>query len=242
MLPPASNSLLVVIPTYNEVNSLPNLVQRILQLLPEAHLLVIDDSSPDGTGQWAADLSNNEVRLNVIHRPGKSGLGTASLLGLRKAMTDQYPLVATIDADGSHRPEDLDAMVRMLLSEPASEAGVVIGSRYVPGGGIIGWPWQRRWSSRLVNGYARVLLRLKTKDNTSALRVYRTSALRRIELNSIKSRGYSYLEEILFRLNRAGIKMLEFPIQFQNRQSGRSKVNPIEVLGSFTQLLKLTFR
>ncbi|MEM9410582.1 MAG: polyprenol monophosphomannose synthase [Planctomycetota bacterium] len=237
-----SSNLLVIIATYNEIESLPRLVASISQLLPRAFILVIDDNSPDGTGQWCRRHAKSTDQFFVIHRAGKLGLGTATIEGLRYALANDFDFVATLDADFSHDPEILKEMWERTIDPNATKYDVMIGSRYVAGGEIHGWPLSRRISSSLVNLYARYVLGLSTKDNTSAFRLYRTEILRRIELGKIESTGYSYLEEILLMLKHAKASFSEISIRFVNRQEGDSKVNLRELIGSLLQILRLSFK
>ncbi|MCH2178692.1 MAG: polyprenol monophosphomannose synthase [Mariniblastus sp.] len=235
-------SLLIVIATFNEVDNLPVLVSAIFDLLPESKVLVIDDDSPDGTGQWCDEYRQREPRLEVIHRKGERGLGTATLAGLQRAMHGGFDLIATMDADLSHDPADLLLMLKRIKEDKTGKLGLVIGSRYVPGGRIMGWSWYRRLASKLVNGYVRLVLGLESHDNTSAFRVYRANALRRIELSDVVSKGYAYLEELLWRLQTARVKMAEVPIVFEDRKRGESKVRTAVLLSSLWQILMLSFR
>ena len=237
-----SSRLLIVIATYNEVVSLPILVDQLQTALPAAQILVIDDNSPDGTGDWCNQEAEKNSQLRVIHRAGKLGLGTATLLGLQDAIAGGFEYVATLDADLSHDAVSLAAMVDLLVTDTTNQADVVIGSRYVRGGEIHGWPWYRRVSSYLVNQYSRLVLGLPTRDNTSAMRVYRTSALKNVDLTKVTSPGYAYLEEILMLLKQNGMHFREFPIVFKNRELGASKVNTKELASSLYEVLKLSFR
>ena len=234
--------ILIVIATFNEADSLPILVEQLFHQLPMSQILVVDDNSPDGTGHWCDQQAIQNDQFQAIHRAGKQGLGTATILGLNAALDGGFDLVATLDADLSHDPIVLAEMAAF-LEEPGKESvGVVIGSRYVSGGRIVGWPWYRRASSYLVNLYARYILKLPTKDNTSAMRVYRTSALRNVDLSWLRCPGYAYLEEILVLLKKSGTNFAELPITFKNRESGESKVNLKELGSSLWEILKLSFR
>lgn len=230
--------LLIVIATYNEIDNLPRIVARLGELMPLAQVLVIDDASPDGTGKWCDEACGKHPQLAVVHRESKLGLGSATVVGFQKALARDMQMVATMDADFSHDP---DALVRLAsaLEAAAEPVGVAIGSRYVPGGAIEGWSLFRKFTSRSVNWFARCMLRLNTKDNSGAFRVYRISALRKIDLASIRSSGYGYLEEILWRLDRAGVEMIEIPIVFRNREFGKSKTSIISGLNVFWQIAKM---
>ncbi len=232
--------LLVVIATYNEIENLPQLVDQVHQHLPETDLLVIDDNSPDGTGNWCDERSQKDDRFHVIHRSGKLGLGSATICGFRNALENAYDLIATMDADFSHAPASLAEMVRTIQLDENSDCGLVIGSRYVRGGGIVGWPLFRHLSSRAVNFAARLLLRVPTHDNSGAFRIYRNSTLEAVNIDQIQSDGYAYLEELIWRIHRANIRMVEVPITFTDREKGASKTSLLIGLSVFWHLLKIS--
>jgi dolichol-phosphate mannosyltransferase len=209
---------LIALATFNEIDNLPGLVDAILRIVPEADILVVDDNSPDGTGRWCDELAASEPRLHCIHREAKLGLGSATIEAFRFAEDRNYETVATMDADWSHDPAHLPAL---LLA--TARADVAIGSRYCAGGAIEGWPLHRRVLSRLMNGLTRVLLRLPVRDTSGAFRAYRVAELRKLDLATLKSIGYAYLEEILWHLHRAGATFAEVPISFHDRRSGQSK-------------------
>lgn len=231
--------ILIVIATYNEIDNLPRLIARLSELLPQAEILVVDDASPDGTGRWCDQAIEKYPRMKVIHRDNKLGLGSATLIGFQKAIARGIPFVATMDADFSHDPESLEQLLAVLQSAAGQQYGVAIGSRYVAGGSIKGWPWRRRWVSRSVNFYSRLILRLSTKDNSGAFRVYRTNALQRIEIGSLHSSGYGYLQEILWRLKMAGVEMVEIPITFRDRVRGKSKTSFQEGVRVFWEITQI---
>ncbi|MCL4131728.1 UNVERIFIED_CONTAM: hypothetical protein GTU68_017288, partial [Idotea baltica] len=231
--------LLVIVATYNEIDNLPRLVHQLDQLLPDAQILVIDDGSPDGTGNWCEEAANKHPQLSVVHREGKLGLGSAAICGFRWAAEHDFDLIATMDADLSHAPDSLVEMVTKMQSADFADTGVMIGSRYVDGGGTQGWPWSRRIASKIVNGFARLTLGLKTLDNSGAFRVYRKSALAKIDLPNLRSSDYAYLEEILWRLRRKNVSMAEHPIVFRNREHGRSKTNAMLGIKVFWQILMM---
>lgn len=232
--------LLVVVATYNERQSLPGLLERIWGALPQAKVLVIDDDSPDGTGLWCEQRAAEESRLAVRIRRGERGLGSATLLGLSEAIAAGYEYVATLDADGSHDPGVLPTMLERIQTGK-HDLGVVVGSRYVAGGAIEGWPWYRLGVSRLLNAWVRLILGLQTRDNSGAFRVYRTAALERVQLKRVRSGGYAYLEELLYRLKQAGFGAEEVPITFRDRVEGVSKANWREAAGVFLRVLQLRF-
>ena len=234
-----THGLLTIIATYNERENLPELVEQLQRLIPEMQILVIDDNSPDGTGTWCRERQAKDASFQCIHRTGKLGLGSATVAGFRFALEHDYDLIATMDADFSHAPESLRTMVDAMYKEANQGVGIAIGSRYIDGGAIEGWPFFRHLSSRLVNGFARLFLRLPTHDNSGAFRIYRRTALKAIEVDRIQAHGYAYLEEILWRLHRQGVKMLELPITFVDRTKGTSKTSIAMGVQVFWHLLKI---
>ena len=211
--------LLVIVPTYNERESLPKVIERIRLAVPAADVLIVDDASPDGTGELADGLA--EAAVSVLHRAGKDGLGRAYLAGFARAAEGGYRYVAEIDADGSHDPAELPAMLELAVGG----ADLVIGSRWVPGGAVRNWPWIRRAISRAGNWYSRTLLRSRVRDITAGFRVYRTSALEKLQLGEVSSQGYCFQVELAWRLERAGATIVEHPITFVERETGRSKMH-----------------
>ncbi|MCU0978861.1 MAG: polyprenol monophosphomannose synthase [Pirellulaceae bacterium] len=207
----APGATLVVLATYNEIQNLPDLTDEIFRYAPDVHVLVVDDNSPDGTGRWCDQRARSDHRFHVLHRPGKLGLGTATMAGMRYALEHAYTYVLVMDADFSHHPRYLPDLR--------------LGSRYLPGGGIEGWPWRRRWTSRAVNRYGRGWLRLTASDISGAFRCYRASVLQQLDFGAIRARGYAFEEEILWWLKRHGARFGETPIVFVDRQRGQSKVN-----------------
>ena len=234
-----ASGLLTIIATYNERENLPGLVEQLQRLIPETQILVIDDNSPDRTGTWCRERQAQDASFQCIHRTGKLGLGSATVAGFRFALEQDFDLIATMDADFSHAPESLQTMVNAMLKKENHGVGIAIGSRYIDGGAIEGWPFFRHLSSRLVNGFARLFLRLPTHDNSGAFRVYRRTALESIEVDRIQAHGYAYLEEILWRLHRQGVKMLELPITFVDRTKGTSKTSLAMGVQVFWHLLKI---
>jgi dolichol-phosphate mannosyltransferase len=236
---PSTDRLITIIATYNERNNLPDLVQRLRQQTPEMTILVIDDNSPDGTGQWCRQRAAEDPLFCCIHRSGKLGLGSATVEGFKYAMQNRFDLIATMDADFSHDPDRLPALVEVLMNDSHRKIGIAIGSRYVAGGEIKGWPWQRHLCSRMVNVFARVFLRLPTRDNSGAFRVYRNTTIGSIGIDKIQSDGYAYLEEILWRTHQLGIAMVEVPITFIDRTEGQSKTNLSQGVQVFWHLTKI---
>jgi dolichol-phosphate mannosyltransferase len=229
--------VLVALATYNEIETLPGLVTEILAALQSADVLVVDDNSPDGTGRWCDEFATREPRLRCLHRPAKLGLGSATLDAVRQAIADNYDLLVTMDADGSHDPGHLPDLVAA-----TAIADVAIGSRYCAGGGIEGWPLGRRIISRGINVLSRGLLRLPARDLSGAFRAYRVPALAQLELAQIESQGYAYLEEILWHLAGRGATFAEIPIIFRQRKAGKSKISLAEALGKGRTIGILTWR
>lgn len=213
--------LLIVVPTYNERESLSGVVSRIRVAMPDADVLVVDDASPDGTGAIADALAKKDAAISVLHRAGKDGLGKAYLAGFERAIAGSYRYVAEIDADGSHDPAELPAMFALAVAG----ADLVIGSRWVPGGSVLNWPRSRQAISRAGNLYSRVMLRSRIRDITAGFRVFRTAVLERLELDEVASQGYCFQVEMAWRLERTGGKVVEHPITFVERAHGRSKMH-----------------
>ncbi len=233
----APAEVLVSIATYNERDNLVPLLREIHQAVPEAHVLVVDDNSPDGTGRLADELAAADPRVHVLHRAGKLGLGTAILAAMRYAIDHDYRYLVNMDADFSHHPRYLPALLAGM-----DQHDIMIGSRYVPGGGVVDWPWPRRFLSWGVNATARLLMRLPARDTSGAYRCYRVAKLREAALDRVLSRGYSFQEEVLYRCRKAGCRMGETPIIFENRRAGASKVNPREAARSMGILLWVGLR
>lgn len=232
-----SPRLLVALATYNEIENLPGLVAAIHGALPAADLLVVDDHSPDGTGDWCDEQARSSPWLKCLHRAGKLGLGTATIAAMRWAVESNYDVIITMDADWSHDPKHLPALV-----QATATADIVLGSRYCRGGAIEGWPRYRRIASRGLNFLTRLTLRLPVMDTSGAFRAYRVSALRLIDLASVRAVGYSYLEEILWHLRRAGASFTEVPITFHQRRAGESKISLGEAFAKFRTLIRLRIR
>jgi dolichol-phosphate mannosyltransferase len=221
----------VSLATYNERDNLAPLLWEVQKTLPAAEVLVIDDNSPDGTGRLADELAARNPQVHVLHRPGKLGLGTATLAAMRYAMEHGYDYCINMDADFSHHPRYLPALLAGM-----DRHDVMIGSRYVPGGGTENWPLSRRLISRSVNGLVRLLMRLPPHDCSGAYRCYRVSKLREARLDQVVSRGYSFQQEVLYRCRKAGCRLGEVPIVFENRRAGASKVNLGEAVRSLSVL------
>ena len=235
--PAAEPRILVSIATYNEAGNLAALIVEIHKYIPHADVLVIDDNSPDVLDRIADELATTDPRIKVIHRSGKLGLGTAILAAMKYAMDGGYDFLQNLDADFSHPPRYLPGILAGM-----SKFDVMIGSRYVHGGGTENWPLKRRIISRSVNTLVRFLFRMPVKDASGAYRCYRVSKLRETRLDKVRSRGYSFQQEVLFRCYKAGCKIGEYPILFENRRAGASKVNGKEAVRSIFMLLYVGLR
>jgi len=233
---------LVTVATYNEMENLPDLVEQVFEIVPQVDMLVIDDNSPDGTGRWCDEKAAEDPRLHCLHREGKLGLGTATIAGMKYGLEEGYRYVLNMDADFSHHPRYLPDLIAGMDPAGGPAADVMIGSRYIPGGGVEGWPLHRRLMSRGVNCYARCLLGLKSKDCSGAFRCYRTELLARLDFATVRSRGYSFQEEILWRLKRLGARFGETPIVFADRQRGSSKIDSKEALAALRIIFTLGLR
>ena len=215
------NRLLISLATYNEAGNLQSLVETIRQFAPECSILVIDDNSPDGTGAIADRLRDSLPHFHVIHRAGKLGLGTATLAAMAYAIDHHFEYLLNLDADFSHPPRFIPDLLKGM-----ADHDVMIGSRYVPGGGVEGgFTLKRRLMSGGINTYARLLLGLTSRDCSGAFRCYRVSKLAQIDLSRVRSRGYSFQEEILYWCQKVGCRIGETPILFENRRAGSSKIN-----------------
>lgn len=210
-----------VIPTYDEVDNLAELVKRLRTAVPDLGLLVVDDASPDGTAELARALAGEFGDLAVLERPAKLGLGSAYRDGFRQAIAAGAEVCVQLDADLSHDPAVLPA----LLANVEHGADLAIGSRYVPGGRTLDWPWRRRWLSRWANRYAAGVLGLAVNDATAGYRAYRASALVAMDFETVTTEGYGFQVEMTHRLVRAGGSIVEFPIEFRDRRAGTSKLS-----------------
>ncbi|QUQ63181.1 polyprenol monophosphomannose synthase [Kutzneria sp. CA-103260] len=235
--------VVVVVPTYNERENLPVLVARLRDLgIPDLHVLVVDDNSPDGTGAVADSLAaegSAEGDLGVLHRTEKDGLGRAYIAGMTRALAEGADVVIQMDADLSHPTDRIPALLEKLDS---TDAGVVLGSRYVEGGRTASeWPWHRKALSAWANFYVNAILRLKVKDATAGFKAWRADTLRAIDLPSIRSNGYSFQVEMNYRTVKRGLRILEVPIVFEERAEGASKMTLAVQLESAVTPWKLLF-
>jgi dolichol-phosphate mannosyltransferase len=228
---------LVILPTYNEAPNVVHLVREVLATADAIDVLVVDDNSPDGTGALVAAMARSEARLKVLSRPQKLGLGTAYLAGFRLALEGGYDCAITMDCDRSHNPRYLPEILAAM-----ERHDLVIGSRFVPGGGILNWPRRRVLLSAFANRYARVLLRLPIRDCTSGFRCYRRSVLETVDPWSVRGAGYSFLEEMAWRVHRCGFRIGEIPILFEQRVAGKSKIDSSEIYRAAWHVLATALR
>jgi dolichol-phosphate mannosyltransferase len=226
---------LVVVPTYNEAANIRPLIEQILAQGPQFDVLVVDDGSPDGTGEIVAAMAERTPRVQLHRRPGKLGLGTAYIAGFRHGLRQGYRYICEMDADFSHQPHYLP----MLLGRAEREAEVAIGSRNVPGGRVENWPLLRRLISKGGSLYARTLLGLPVRDCTGGFKCFRAEVLRRIDLGSIRSSGYAFQVEMNYRCHQAGFRISELPIVFPDRVAGHSKMSRRIVLEAALVVLRL---
>jgi dolichol-phosphate mannosyltransferase len=217
---PEAGRVVMVLPTYNEAENLAWIVKRLRSAEPDIEVLVVDDGSPDGTGALADDLAGSDAAVHVLHRAEKSGLGAAYLAGFAWALAAGYDVIGEMDADGSHQPEQLHRLLDAL-----DGADLVIGSRWVPGGSVVNWPLRRELLSRGGNLYVRMLLGIDVRDATAGFRLFRRTALEKIDLASVLSTGYVFQTDLVTRCLRAGLVVREVPIEFVERVRGDSKMS-----------------
>ena len=225
--------ILVSLCTYNEADNLCPLLDEIFSHVPTAHVLIVDDNSPDGTGKKADERAAADSRIFVIHRPAKLGLGTAMAAACEFAIKN-YDVLVNLDADFSHPPAVIPALI-----EATNRVDVGVGSRYIPGGGVIGWGWGRHFMSRGINWYARLMLGLRTYDNSGSFRSYRVSKLQAIDWSRVRAKGYAIQEELLYRCRRVGCTFEEVPFVFAERRFGQSKINWKEAVSALLVLFRL---
>jgi dolichol-phosphate mannosyltransferase len=212
--------ILVVIPTYDEKDNVERIVGRVRAAVPEAHVLVADDNSPDGTGVIADRISAADEHVHVLHRLGKEGLGAAYLAGFSWGLEHGFDVLVEMDADGSHQPEQLH-----LLLEALRDADLVLGSRYVPGGEVVNWPKSREFLSKGGNIYTRLVLGVPLRDITGGYRAFRATTLRALDLHDVGSQGYVFQVDLAHRVSKAGLRVAEVPITFVEREHGTSKMS-----------------
>jgi dolichol-phosphate mannosyltransferase len=222
---PTLGRVVMVVPTYNEVDNLAWIVGRLRAAHPDVHVLVVDDNSPDGTGKIAEELAAADDHVGVVHRTEKGGLGAAYKHGFRVALDEGFDVIGEMDADGSHQPEQLH-----LLLDALADADLVIGSRWIPGGSVVNWPFRRELLSRGGNLYVRLLLGVSIRDATAGYRLFRRGTLEAIDLDSVESTGYVFQTDMVVRCLRAGLRVREVPIEFVERVRGDSKMSgPVAV-------------
>ncbi len=230
---PGTGRVIIVMPTYNERQNLEIIAGRIREAVPDADLLVVDDSSPDGTGDLADKLAETDRHVQVMHRTEKAGLGRAYVAGFSWALERGYDVIVEMDADGSHRPEDLPRLLAAL-----DGADAVVGSRYVPGGTVVNWPRHREYLSRGANVYNRLMLGIGVRDATGGFRVYRAATLQKIDLNNIESAGYCFQIDMTLRVLQSGLKLTEVPITFVERERGSSKMTNAVIREAFFRVAR----
>ncbi|MEV5445140.1 polyprenol monophosphomannose synthase [Streptomyces sp. NPDC052644] len=215
-----SETVLVIIPTYNEADNIASIVSRVRTSVPTAHILVADDNSPDGTGKIADELADSDDHVHVLHRAGKEGLGAAYLAGFAWGIERGYDVLVEMDADGSHQPEELPRLLAAL-----DGADLVLGSRWVPGGSVVNWPKSRELLSRGGSLYSRTLLGVPIKDVTGGYRAFRRRTLEGLGMDQVASQGYCFQVDLAWRTVKAGFKVVEVPITFVERERGDSKMS-----------------
>jgi dolichol-phosphate mannosyltransferase len=225
--------MVMVVPTYNEVENLEWIVDRLLVAVPQTDVLVVDDDSPDGTGRVADDLAARSERVTVLHRTEKAGLGAAYLDGFAVALGRGYGVVGEMDADGSHQPEQLPRLLTAL-----DDADLVIGARWVPGGRVVNWSLPRKALSVGGNLYARLLLGIPVHDITAGFRLFRATTLQTIDLEGVESIGYCFQTDLTLRTVRAGLRVREVPIEFLERVRGESKMNRSVAIESLRRITR----
>ena len=226
----------IIVPTYNEKGNIETVYQKIFKAANNCHLLIVDDNSPDGTGKIANELAKKDSRVKVLHRTEKSGLGSAYISGMEYALKNGFGVIIAMDADLSHDPANLPHMIQLI-----KKYDLVIGSRYVKDGGMVNWGMGRFFISRLANHFCRFLLGISQQDCSGGYKCYRADILKKIDLNSIFSKGYSFQVEILYRALRKNARVVEIPIIFVNRHEGESKLSTKELIQFGWTVLKLKF-
>ncbi|MGX1737592.1 polyprenol monophosphomannose synthase [Corynebacterium flavescens] len=229
-----TSSTLVIIPTYNEIENLPLITGRVLEATPDVHILIVDDNSPDGTGDLADKYAESNDHIHVLHREGKGGLLGAYIAGFKWGLERDYEVLCEMDADGSHAPEQL----HLLLEQIDKGADLVIGSRYVPGGETVNWPASREYLSRLGNLYISFALGAGLSDMTAGYRAFRRSLLESIDFDELSKAGYIFQVDLAFRAVKEGFDVREVPITFTEREFGESKLDGSFVKDSLVEVSK----
>ncbi|WP_290058870.1 polyprenol monophosphomannose synthase [Amycolatopsis solani] len=225
--------VLVVIPTYNERENLGPILDRLHKVLPDVHVLVVDDGSPDGTGELADERAAANDHVHVLHRTEKAGLGAAYIAGFRWGLAREYSTIVEMDADGSHAPEDLPRLL-----DAVGDADLAIGSRYVPGGSVVNWPLNRQVLSRGANVYSQLALGMRVRDITAGFRAYRRPVLEKLALDEVNSHGYCFQIDLTVRTADAGFEIVEVPITFTEREIGESKMSGSIIREAFLRVAK----
>lgn len=228
---------LIIIPTYNEIKNIGNLLEQIFKIFPETHVLVVDDNSPDGTGNFVKEYLQNDERVKLIQREGKQGLGTAYVRGFNFMLENDYDICFQMDADFSHDPKELPNMLREI-----EKNDLVIGSRYIKGVNVVNWPMRRLLLSYFANVYTRIITGLPVKDGTGGFKCFRRKVLETIDLERIHSNGYSFQIEMNYKAWKHGFKIKEIPIVFYDRTEGQSKMSKQIVREAIFMVWKLRFR
>ncbi len=229
----------VVIPTYNERENIVNLINKIFALqIPDLKIIVVDDNSPDKTAEAVVQAQTIYTDLYLVRRNGKLGIGSAYIAGFKKALSLQAELIIEMDADFSHDPQDL----ARLISACETGADLAIGSRKIKGGKIVGWNFRRHLMSNCAMMFSRLLLGLTTRDITAGFRCFRRGVLEKIDINTIKSNGYAFQEELLYRTEKLGFTIIEIPVTFKDREVGKSKLGKKEIKEFFVIIFKLKFK
>jgi len=231
---------LVVIPTYDEAENVRGILDVVMQAVPSAHVLVVDDGSPDGTGDIVASVAEQDARVHLMRRTGKLGLGSAYVAGFRWGLERGYGLLVEMDADGSHPADRLPALVDAVTG--TDDVMLSIGSRWTPGGSVVDWPWYRQLLSRGGNAYARIMLRVDVRDITAGFRVYRAETIAAMDLDSIDSKGYCFQVDMTLRVHDQGGRIVEVPIQFRDRLLGVSKMSQAIVVEAMVRVTQWGLR
>ncbi|WP_027466493.1 polyprenol monophosphomannose synthase [Curtobacterium sp. UNCCL17] len=233
---PAPASALVVVPTYDEAENVRAVTAAVLRAVPTAHVLVVDDGSPDGTAGVVRDIASTDPRVHLVERSGKLGLGTAYVAGFRWGLEREYPLLVEMDADGSHPADRLPALLDAVRDDES--VALAIGSRWVPGGSVVDWPLSRQALSRSANTYARILLGVAVRDVTAGFRAYRAESLARIDLDTVDSKGYCFQIDMTRRVDDLGGRIVEVPIRFRDRVHGVSKMSRSVVVEAMVRVTR----